>query len=469
MTDRGDGGESHAESRVHEAGFRLDQGDLGTCTVYATLLLVAAQLAFKYDKIIDLPGAIERLSERCDAYAGSNIELVVKHLMAQDANGRQFRVKVTGIDTTWVTLKIISEKKTDFDHLYALTAGALRQKAVILIKTDVKKHTMHAVVASDRYLDETGKKYVTAQNSWGGRQPTFNVDSETLYQCHYTMEVEIIEEYESCQKRILKGTQFDNGEHRTLRFDPTFTEQYRASQRETESRTKRKRDEQMRDDERVSVAEAASAKLRTTAAVAVASGATTRHVAKVSQVNIVLEAAEKHNREAQAALTPAQAALAQAQAALAQAQAALAQAQTTANTAAAAAKAAKSTAAVACTAAQDELVLQLSAIVTDQDILSTLQPVIQGLVHHKSDNVKFSEWEIDWKTAAGLEAAAAVAAAMASSSSLTTVDLDGENIYVHTSECLDTWDSYRAYTHTHTHTHTNTCTTIRIYLCMSIS
>jgi len=82
MTDGGDGGESHAKSRVHEAGFRLDQGDLGTCTVYASLALVAAQLALKYDKIIDLPGAIERLSERCDAYAGSDMELVVKQLTA---------------------------------------------------------------------------------------------------------------------------------------------------------------------------------------------------------------------------------------------------------------------------------------------------------------------------------------------------------------------------------------------------
>jgi len=202
----------------------------------------------------------------------------------------------------------------------------------------------------------------------------------------------------------------------------------------------------MRDDERVSVADAALAKLRMTAAVAIAAGATTRNAAIVKEVKIGLEAAEKYNREAQTALT-------QAQAALAQTQAALAQAQTTANAAAAAAKAAESTAAAACTAAQDELVLQLSAIVTDHDMLITLQPVIQGLVHHKRGNVEFSEWEIDWKTAAGLEAAAAVAAAMASSSSLTTVDLDGENIYVHTSECLDTWDSYRAYTLTHTHTH----------------
>ena len=395
MTDRDDGGQSHAESRVHEAGFRLHQGDLGTCAVYASVSLLAAQLAMKYDKIIEMSSTIERLSDRCDAYAGSNIESVVKELVAKDANGRQFRVKVTGTDTTWVTLKITSEKKTDFDHLYALTAGALRQKAVIVIKTDVKNHTMHAVVASDRYLDEAEKKYVTAQNSWGGTQPTFNVDSEKLYQCHYTMEVEIAEEYESCQKKIFKGT------HRTPRFDPAFTQRYRASQRETETRLKRKRDEQMRDEEKVSVAEAASAKLRMTAAVAVAAGATTRHTAKVSQVKIILEAEEKHNREAQAAF--------------AQTQAALAQAQTTANAAAAAAKAAESTAAAACTAAQDELVLQLCAIVTDQDILSTLQPVIQGLVYHKREKVECKEWEIDWSTAAGLEAAAALAAAVASS------------------------------------------------------
>jgi len=216
--------------------------------------------------------------------------------------------------------------------------------------------------------------------------------------------VEITEEYDGSQKKIFKGTE------KTPRFDPAFTQRYRALQRKTETRAKRKRDEQMQDEERVSVADAASAKLRMTEAVAVAAGATTRHAAKVVQVEIVLEAAKKHEREARAAL--------------AQVQATLAQAQTTANAAAAAAKAAESTAAVACTAAQDELVLQLSAIVTDQDILSTLQPVIQGLVHHKRGNVKFSEWEIDWKTAAGLEGAAAVAAAMASCSSLTTVDLD---------------------------------------------
>ena len=111
------------------------------------------------------------------------------------------------------------------------------------------------------------------------------------------MEVEITEEYESSQRSIFKGTD----KTQAPRFDPVFTQQYRASQRDLQTRTKRKCDEQMqmtrdkqtRDEERVSAAEvasAASAKLRMKAAVAVAAGATLRNAAKVREVKIVLEA-----------------------------------------------------------------------------------------------------------------------------------------------------------------------------------
>ena len=74
----------------------------------------------------------------------------------------------------------------------------------------------------------------------------------------------------------------------------------------------------------------------------------------------------------------------------------------------------------------DELVQDLCARITDKDILSKLQPVIQGLVHNRLTRVRFVALRIDWKTAAGLEAAAALAAAMASSSSLTVADLESE-------------------------------------------
>ena len=96
-----------------------------------------------------------------------------------------------------------------------------------------------------------------------------------------------------------------------------------------------------------------------------------------------------------------------------------------------AAQAEHSTAAAAQKAAEDKLVQRLCAVVTDQDNLCKLQPVIQGLVHHRRTEVKFRDWKIDWTTAAGLEAAAAVAAAMAYSSSLTSADLQRETIYIH--------------------------------------
>jgi len=127
--------------------------------------------------------------------------------------------------------------------------------------------------------------------------------------------------------------------------------------------------------------------------------------------------------KAQAKCVKAQAGLDEAQAALDQAQKAKQQAQIEARTAAAE----EGPAAAAEKAAQDVLVSSICAMVTDQDILSTLQPVIQGLVLHQLTELDWSEYyEINWKTSAGVEGAAALAAAIASSSSLTAVDFGGE-------------------------------------------
>jgi len=79
----------------------------------------------------------------------------------------------------------------------------------------------------------------------------------------------------------------------------------------------------------------------------------------------------------------------------------------------------------------DELVQQLCTLITDENILSILQPIIKGLVRHQLTFVRFRDWHIDWKAerssvAAVLEGAAVLAAAMAYSRSLTDASLWGE-------------------------------------------
>ena len=127
-------------------------------------------------------------------------------------------------------------------------------------------------------------------------------------------------------------------------------------------------------------------------------------------------AAAKRSKDAQAKCVKAQAALDQAQNAQKQAQ-----------IEAKAAAAEEGPAAAADKAAQDELVSSICAMVTDQDILTTLQPVIQGLVLHQLAELKLTVTQkIEWKTSAGFKGAVALAAAIAYSSSLTAVEFDGE-------------------------------------------
>jgi len=133
------------------------------------------------------------------------------------------------------------------------------------------------------------------------------------------------------------------------------------------------------------------------------------------------EAVAKRSKDAKAKFVKAQAGLEEAQAALDQAQ----KAQKRAHIEAKAAAAEEGPAAAAKKAAQDGLMSSICAMVTDQDILSTLQPVIQGLVLHQMAELIFYDLMIDWKTRAGLVGAAALAMAIASSSSLTVADLTG--------------------------------------------
>jgi len=158
---------------------------------------------------------------------------------------------------------------------------------------------------------------------------------------------------------------------------------------------------------------------------------------KAKEAKKACEAVAKRSKDAQAKLVTAQAALEHAhivhRAAQFEAKAAEAQ---------------EGPAAAAEKAAQDGLVSGICAMVTDQDILSTLQPVIQGLVLHQLDELVWRGNEtIDWEARAGLEGAAALAAAIASSSSLTAVYFDGEQTdrvtectkvctYVYTYKCI---------------------------------
>ena len=116
------------------------------------------------------------------------------------------------------------------------------------------------------------------------------------------------------------------------------------------------------------------------------------------------EAATKRSKDAQANFVKTQAGLEEAQTALDQGHKATKQAQIEVNAAAAE----EGPVAAAQKAAQDGLMSSICAMVTDQDILSTLQPILQGLALHELAilNCKWN-WKIDWKTRAGLESATA--------------------------------------------------------------
>jgi len=231
------------EMTLGESGFRLNQGDVGTCGPHAVISLVASQITFKYGKLIDVQDAISSLSHKCKAFKGSKFNDLVKALSCEDFNGKPvsdpFQIRVNGVHTSWVTIKITSENVADFEKLYALEeARNLRSEqcytAVIGIKTDVKKHSGHAVVATGSiYPKQT--KCVTAMNSWGGSRPDFYVykrqeevsqseqsQDAVLYLYHTIIKVEIAEEYDSSQDSIYNMPD---------RFSRNFSLRYRECQR----------------------------------------------------------------------------------------------------------------------------------------------------------------------------------------------------------------------------------------------
>jgi len=378
---RGRTGEEEEDQRITRPCMfeqRLDQGGVGTCTVHAVLQCVSDQLLYKYDKVIDLYANAIILSTLCKAWKGVDaVEKILSQIIQKqdpkDDKSLSLQLMIKGADAvvTWVTLGITYAKIESFDGLYQLVQRPRPSRAglaVIVVKTDEKDHVLHAVATSvsawERPVEDGGHKYVVAHNSWGSKKPNLDVKKQGTPVNPKSVHSEATY-FHHLEMDVTIMHEYDSSQDRLLEKQPEFTERHLSSERLALDR----QSQNTAAEARVQAEEAAAA---IAAASAVASAAA---AAAVAVAKAVATAEQRYDRARRTA--------------------------------------------------QKELVRELCDIMTDKDMLSRLQPHIQGLVCNDLTKVDFGACNIDWNTAGGLESAAVMATAMAYSSSLHTADLTG--------------------------------------------
>jgi hypothetical protein len=158
------------------AGGPLDQGQQGTCVVYAIVAVMAQLLTLKYGILLHVENAINTIKRAAGALEGAEVVAVIESLHRL---GREQKLDNLAKDRVLQLQVHHSGYMNDFDALckHMVEYQGRGAQAVVLVKTGESGHQRHAVAAEGLCELADGTKAVQCLNSWGSNTPYFDVVS----------------------------------------------------------------------------------------------------------------------------------------------------------------------------------------------------------------------------------------------------------------------------------------------------
>ena len=163
------------------------QGEWGECTIYAFTTVVQALLEIRYNTALEEAGCRTLLA----AHTGNGGVWPDAVGDKINALGAALKVKAAAPRPELYQLRVDGTKRTDFDKLCdeCEERDGLGAFTVVCIRTDTEGHQLHSV-AGQKLLGSGDDKTVLAKNSWGSRNPRWDVTREN-YDSHYSFTVAI--------------------------------------------------------------------------------------------------------------------------------------------------------------------------------------------------------------------------------------------------------------------------------------
>ena len=163
------------------------QGEWGECTIYAFTTVMQALLEIRYNTALEEAGCRTLLA----AHTGNGGVWPDAVGDKINALGAALKVKAAAPRPELYQLRVDGTKRTDFDKLCeeCEERDGLGAFTVVCIRTDTEGHQLHSV-AGQKLLGSGDDKTVLAKNSWGSRNPRWDVTREN-YDSHYSFTVAI--------------------------------------------------------------------------------------------------------------------------------------------------------------------------------------------------------------------------------------------------------------------------------------